>query len=49
MSLIEKDFQEAMSFNLNSTPTFYINNTVTVGAMSATAWRSILDSALASN
>jgi protein-disulfide isomerase len=46
MSLIEKDFQEAISFNLTGTPTFYINNTVTVGAMSASAWRTALDSAL---
>ncbi len=46
MSLVEKDFQEAVSFNLTGTPTFYINNTVTVGAMSASAWRTALDSAL---
>ncbi len=46
MSLVEIDFQEAVSFNLTGTPTFYINNTVTVGAMSASAWRTALDSAL---
>ncbi|MBD3281249.1 thioredoxin domain-containing protein [Candidatus Uhrbacteria bacterium] len=47
MDLIEKDFQEAIAMNLNSTPTFFINRKMITGAMDQASWRQELDSALA--
>ncbi|MDF1496605.1 MAG: thioredoxin domain-containing protein [Patescibacteria group bacterium] len=47
MSLVESDFQEAVSMGLTGTPTFFINRKMLVGAMDANAWRTELDTALA--